>query len=70
MTHVTKRATSGAFVTHDHKGCCALTKAFADVRARGLFANGVKIVFTQNPLDLVKARSRGCCLHAYPIGFF
>ena len=41
MADITKRATTGALVAHNHKGRGAFTEAFANVGARRLFANRV-----------------------------
>ena len=70
MTHITKRATAGALITHDHEGGRAFAKAFANVRARSFFAHRVQVVLAQNPLDVIKTRARRCRFDANPFRFF
>src|SRR5690606_26699394 len=55
---VTEGTAAGALITHNHEGCRALTKAFADVGARSFLANREHIVLAKNPLDIVETRSR------------
>src|SRR2546428_7886535 len=59
MTHVAERAATGADVAHDHEGGGAFTKAFADVRAAGLFTYGVQLLLTQDLFDLEEALTTG-----------
>ena len=58
MSDVAKRATSGAFVTHDHESGGALAKAFPDVWAAGLFADRYQFIGAQHVLDFIKAGGR------------
>ena len=44
---VTKRATPSADVAHDHKRGSAVAKTFPKIRAAGLFADSVEVVFPQ-----------------------
>ena len=41
MAHIAKRAATCALITHDHEGSRAFTETFADIWARGLFADCV-----------------------------
>ena len=67
--HVAKRAAPRAQVPHDHECRRAFAEAFADVGARGFFADAMQIILAQNAFDLLEARAaRG--FHANPIGLF
>tara|TARA_B100000470_G_scaffold177931_1_gene142412 strand:- start:1 stop:339 length:339 start_codon:yes stop_codon:yes gene_type:complete len=44
---ITKRATPGANVSHDHKRGSAIAKAFPKIWAAGFFAYGVEVVVAQ-----------------------
>ena len=70
MAHITKGAASGAFVTHDHEGGRATPKALSNIGARGLLADGHKLIFSQNILDLIKTRVGRGRFDTNPIGFF
>src|SRR5690606_35954949 len=66
---VTEGTAAGALITHNHEGCRALTKAFADVGARSFLANREHIVLAKNPLDIVETRSRRSRFDTYPFWF-
>ncbi|MPM65451.1 hypothetical protein SDC9_112347 [bioreactor metagenome] len=66
MAHVAERAAARALVAHDHEGGRALAEAFANVGARGFFADGVQLVLAQDVLDLVEAGGGAARLHADP----
>jgi len=52
MANVAERAAAGALVAHNHEGCSAITKAFANVRAASFFADSEQIVLAKNLFDL------------------
>ena len=56
MADIAKRAAPRAFVTHDHERRGALSKAFTDVGATGLFADRVESVFAQDRLNFLEPR--------------
>ncbi|MNV20922.1 hypothetical protein D3C71_1118440 [compost metagenome] len=68
MAHITERAAARALVAHDHERGGALAEAFADVGARRFFADRVQVVFAQDALDVVEARTGRGGLHADPLG--
>ena len=70
VAHVAKRAAARAFVTHDHEGRRAFAKAFANIRAGRLFANGDQVVVAQDFLDVVEAAARAGGFDTDPIGLF
>jgi len=45
VADIAERAATGADVTHDHEGRGACGETLAQVRARGLFADTVQLVF-------------------------
>ena len=53
---IAKRTAAGAQVAQNHKGCGSFAKAFADIGAGRLFADGVQFVPPQDALDFGKAR--------------
>ena len=56
MPDVAKGTAPRALVAHDHESGRAFAKAFADVGARGLFADRHQFVGAQDVLDFVQAR--------------
>ena len=70
VADITKRAATGAFVTHDHESCRAFAKAFANVGAAGFFADGVELVLTQDLLDFVKPGGGRAGSDANPVRLF
>jgi hypothetical protein len=70
MPHIAKRAAARALVAHDHEGGRAFAEAFADIGARGFFADGVQLVLTQDLLDFIETRGGRTGFHANPIGLF
>src|SRR5439155_22635976 len=69
VADIAEGAAPRAEIAHDHERRRALAEAFADVRARGLFAHRVQAVLAQDLLDLGKARRRWRA-HADPVGLF
>jgi hypothetical protein len=59
VSDITKRATPGADVPHDHKRGSTIAKAFPKVRATGFFANGVEVVVAQYCFKTCNLRSAG-----------
>ena len=70
MTHITKRASTGALVTHDHERRGAFAEALANIGAGGFLTNRVQIVLAQNTFDVVKPGARGRRLDPDPVRFF
>ena len=48
VPHITKRASPGTDIAHNHKSSGALGKAFPQIWAGCLFADGKKIIFPQD----------------------
>ena len=70
VADIAKRATPGAFVTHDHESGRALAKAFANIRAGGLFTDGHQLVGAQHVFDFIKAGAGAARFDANPVGLF
>jgi len=68
VAHITERAAARALVAHDHEGGGAAAETFANVGARGFFADGVQLVGAQDVLDLVEARGGRAGFDADPLG--
>ena len=52
MRNVTKGAATRAQIAKDHEGCGPASEALRQVRAGGFFANAVKMVSSENLLNL------------------
>jgi hypothetical protein len=48
MTHITKGAATGAFVTHDHEGGRSFAKTLPNIGTGSLFADCVQFVLSQD----------------------
>ena len=59
MRYIAKRAATGANGTQNHEGGRAVTKAFVNVRATGVFANGNQTVFAQSRFQVGYCIARG-----------
>ena len=51
MGHITKWATTGTDIAHDHESRCAMTKTFTQIGATGLFTDRRQLVLAQLVLD-------------------
>ena len=51
VAYVAERAASGADLTHNHKGRCAVAKTFMQVWTGGLFTDRSHLMFAQNILN-------------------
>jgi hypothetical protein len=56
---VAESAGARADVAHDHHGCVPLLPALSDIRAGGLFANGMQAVFAHDGMRAIEARRAG-----------
>ena len=63
--HIAEGARPGAGVAEDHEGRMALLPALADIRARGLFADGGEASLPQDAARILEAW-RGGCPHPDP----
>ena len=57
MGNVTKGATPGTYVAHDHKCGSTVAKALPEIRATSFFANCMEIVLPQNVFEPYYFRS-------------
>ena len=68
--HITKTAGAGTNIAHDHESRRAFTKAFANIRAGGFFANSVQFLVTKNIFYLVEMTVQRRGLYANPLRFY
>src|SRR5690606_6626783 len=66
MADIAERAATRALVAHDHEGCRTLAETFTDVRTGGFLTDREHVVFTEDALDVMEARTRGGRLHTDP----
>src|SRR5699024_4838224 len=65
--HITKGAPASTNITHNHKGGCAVAKAFWEVGASGFFTDRMQLLLAQHVFYFLNFPASGYA-YSYPVG--